>query len=295
MSTRLPRLIGHGANTVWRHSASLVKIRQRDASFSPRLRLREWSRKRIRRCCAHPGGFCVTGFGLHPRQPDDQPHHAMSQLEYLIALVSIIVGLALADLAGSFRELVRPRRAVRWHWLPLTWAAIVLLLLVQFWWTSFGALQEEVFGQAVAFLPYLMAFLVLYLACAFALPDPECRPECAPEMQSAEASPEGNRSAAPEGALDMKAFYFSATHRRWFFGALIVLIVLGQVLSIVSSVFLGDSSASDVVGSATANLTAAALLGALMATNRWWVHAGGTLLVLGVTALTFATGLPILG
>jgi hypothetical protein len=220
----------------------------------------------------------------------EQSHPVMSQLEYLIALVSIIVGLALADLAGSFRELVRPRRTVRWHWLPLTWAGIVLLILVQVWWTSFGVLQEAVFGEAVAFLPYLMVFLVLYLACAFALPDPECRPECAPELQST-----GDRSALPEDALDMKAFYFSATHRRWFFGALIVLLVLGQVISLVSSVFLGNGAAGDVAITATTNLTAAGLLGALIATNRERVHAAITLLVLGATAFIFVTGLPALG
>ncbi len=214
----------------------------------------------------------------------------MSQLEYLIALVSIIVGLALADLAGSFRELVRPRRTVRWHWLPLTWAAIVLLILVQFWWTSFGILQEAVFGEAAAFLPYLMAFLVLYLACAFALPDPDCRPKCAPEMQ-----PRGDRSAAPDGVLDMQAFYFSTTHRRWFFGALIALLVLGQVISIVSSVFLGNGTASDGAIIAATHLTAAILLGALIVTTRRRVHAAITLLVLGATAFTFILGLPALG
>jgi hypothetical protein len=43
----------------------------------------------------------------------------MSQLEYLIVLVSILIGLGLADLTRSLRELVRPELAVRWHGLPL--------------------------------------------------------------------------------------------------------------------------------------------------------------------------------
>lgn len=47
----------------------------------------------------------------------------MSQLEYLIALISIIVGLGLTELARSRRELVRPSRRVRWHWLPLACGA----------------------------------------------------------------------------------------------------------------------------------------------------------------------------
>ncbi|MFO8099644.1 MAG: hypothetical protein R6T83_08515, partial [Salinibacter sp.] len=42
----------------------------------------------------------------------------MSQLEYLVAILSIIVGLALTDLARSLREPVRPDRTVRWNWLP---------------------------------------------------------------------------------------------------------------------------------------------------------------------------------
>lgn len=218
----------------------------------------------------------------------------MSQLEYLIALVSIIVALALADLAGSFRELVRPRRAVRWHWLPLTWGIIVLMLLVQFWWISFAVLQGAVFGQALAFLPYLLAVLVLYLACAFALPDPECRPECAPEMQPAGETSMEKGAPVPTGALNMKAFYFSATHRRWFFGALIVLIVLGQLLSIVSSLFLGDSTGGDVALTVALNLAVAALLGALIMTDRRWVHTSVTSLMFFATTYTFVVGLPSL-
>lgn len=214
----------------------------------------------------------------------------MSQLEYLIALVSIIVALALADLAGSFRELVRPRRAVRWHWLPLTWAAIVLILLVQFWWISFSALQGAVFGRAAAFLPYLLAMLVLYLACAFALPDPDCRPECAPEKQASRSPSSNPPAGVPADALNMKAFYFSLTHRRWFFGALIVLIVLGQVLSIISSGW-----APDAILTAAVNGVVTALLTTLITTDRGWVHALVTILVVGATAYTFVVGLPSIG
>lgn len=214
----------------------------------------------------------------------------MSQLEYLIALVSIIVGLALADLARSFRELVRPRRAVRWHWLPLTWTAVILLIVVQLWWLSFEVLQQTVFSRAAVFLPYLMAFLVLYLACAFALPDPECRPDCAPVKNGGLAPGE-----VPTEALDMEAFYFSPVHRRWFFGALIALIVIGQVTSFGPSVVFGKATTADLGVTVTANVSTAALLSALIVTDRKWVHGAVTLLVLGTTAYTFVLGLPALG
>ena len=64
----------------------------------------------------------------------------MTQPEYIAALLSIIVGLGLTDLAQSLRELVRPRRRVNWHWLPLLWAATAFLLAVQIWWNSFSFL-----------------------------------------------------------------------------------------------------------------------------------------------------------
>ena len=68
------------------------------------------------------------------------PSSNMTQPEYIAALLSIIVGLGLTDLAQSLRELVRPRRRVNWHWLPLLWAATAFLLAVQIWWNSFSFL-----------------------------------------------------------------------------------------------------------------------------------------------------------
>lgn len=219
----------------------------------------------------------------------------MSQLEYLIALVSMIVALAIADLLGSIRELVRPRRAVEWHWLPIAWTTIVLMLLVQFWWVSFAALQGPVFGQALAFLPYLMTVLVLYLACAFALPDPDCRPECAPEKQPNRRTSMEQTPARPAGALDMRAFYFSQTHRRWFFGALLVLTVLGVLLSILSSLILGRASASTMGLTALSSGAVVGLLATLIATNRRGVHAFITALLLIATTCTMVVGLPSIG
>ncbi|MEF8939487.1 MAG: hypothetical protein V5A22_06545, partial [Salinivenus sp.] len=146
----------------------------------------------------------------------------MSQLEYLIALISIIVGLGFTDLAQSLRELVRPSRPVKWHWLPLLWVANIFLIVLQLWWVSFDVLQSAVFGRALAFLPYLLLFVGLYLACAFALPDLRWGPS------TSASSPE---STGNDG-LDLEAFYFSEEHRRWFFGTLIGVTFLAQIISL---------------------------------------------------------------
>jgi len=206
----------------------------------------------------------------------------MSQLEYLVALISIIVGLGLADLVRSIRELVQPSRDVRWHWLPLLWAFMVFLVILQLWWSSFDALRAEPFGRALIFLPYLSMFLVLYLVCSFALPDPGW---------------ESASSAPGETQLNLKAFYFSPLHRRWFFGAMIVLTILSQVISVALNVTLYSASWSWVNQAPTLgiNLGVAILLYGLIASKRWWLHAVISLSIFGAILYTLAAELPSVG
>jgi hypothetical protein len=202
----------------------------------------------------------------------------MSQLEYLIALISIIVGLGFTDLAQSLRELVRPSRPVKWHWLPLLWTANIFLIALQLWWASFNVLQSEIFGRALAFLPYLLLFVGLYLACAFALPDLRWGPS------TSASSPE---STGNDG-LDLEAFYFSEGHRRWFFGTLIGVTFLSQIISLPLFFVQGKLTlfqASTLFGQ---NALLAALLAGLILTSRWWAHAGVGVLLFA--ALVYALG-----
>jgi hypothetical protein len=125
----------------------------------------------------------------------------MSQSEYLIVFVSILIGLGLSDLMSSLRDLVQPKRDVRWHGLPMIWAVTVLGYVLAVWWMLFRLLRLEMWYHPVAFLPVLVMVLTLYLLCAFALPD---------------ADPE-TKAAGPK-AVDLESFYLSKAHRRWFFG-----------------------------------------------------------------------------
>ena len=202
----------------------------------------------------------------------------MSQLEYLIALISIIVGLGFTDLAQSLRELVRPSRPVKWHWLPLLWTANIFLIALQFWWVSFNVLQSEIFGRALVFLPYLLLFVGLYLACAFALPDLRWGP----------STPASSPESTGNDGLDLEAFYFSEGHRRWFFGTLIGVTFLSQIISIPLFLIQGKLTllqAGIVFGQ---NALLAALLAGLILTSRWWAHAGVGVLLFA--ALVYALG-----
>jgi len=217
----------------------------------------------------------------------------MSQLEYLIALISIIVGLGLTNLAKSLRDLVRPGRPVRWHWLPLAWTVIVFMIVVQLWWDSFGTLQRELFGDALAFLPYLLIYLVLYLACSFALPDPTWE---APASSRAVSSTTARSSSTSE-PLDLEAFYFSVPHRRGFFGTLIVLLVIGQLVTLVFPLLQGRTSTAPATKplNVGVNLALVGLLAGLIASDRWWIHAIVTVLTFAGTAATLIVGLPSIG
>jgi hypothetical protein len=95
----------------------------------------------------------------------------MDRFGHLLALVSIIVGLALTDLLGSLHRLIRARRRVRWHWLPLVWAAGVLLLNLQYWWVFFRVGKARVWGKLLELGVHLCGPILLFLACAAALPD----------------------------------------------------------------------------------------------------------------------------
>ncbi len=213
----------------------------------------------------------------------------MTQLEYLIALVSIIVGLGLTDLARSLRELVRPGRTVHWHWLPLTWAAIAFLVIVQIWWQSFRFLQNEALSHAAVFVPVLLGFLLLYLICAFALPDPD-------RTSLGDSAPSQADTPRRE-ALDLEAFYFSPAHRQWFFGAFIGLLIATQLFNVAAWGVQGDQVIETVrlVKNVGVNLILASLLGGLIATDRRWVHGGAALFVMGTMLYTLVVGMSTIG
>jgi hypothetical protein len=188
----------------------------------------------------------------------------MTQPEYIAALLSIIVGLGLTDLARSLRELVRPRRKVDWHWLPLLWAATTFLLTVQIWWNSFSFITE---ATPAFFIAYLLVFLLLYLTCAFALPDPEW------EKSQAAKTGGGFSIEMPESRspLDLRAFYFSASHRRWFFGTFIAFLVMSQISSQTARALSEGFGVNEQ--ELLANGVSIVFIGALILTDRWWIHA----------------------
>jgi hypothetical protein len=97
----------------------------------------------------------------------------MSPFEYELILVTIIVGLAITDKLVSLHCLLRSRTRVRWHWLPLVAALLVLLTLLQFWWGFYRLGRIEIWNQYGAFLLLLLQLILMFLLACAALPDDE--------------------------------------------------------------------------------------------------------------------------
>ena len=95
----------------------------------------------------------------------------MTPFEYILPLVSVLVGLALADVAVSLHRLIRKRRSIVWDWFPLATALLAVLALLETWWVFFASREEAYFTTLGGFLPIVVQFFLLFLLAAAALPD----------------------------------------------------------------------------------------------------------------------------
>ena len=89
--------------------------------------------------------------------------------ENVLVFASIIVGVAVADQLTSLHRLLKRRREVRWDWLLLWVATLVLLTQIQIWWTLAGQRQGPI--TIGAFLPLIVELILLFLLAAASLPD----------------------------------------------------------------------------------------------------------------------------
>jgi hypothetical protein len=172
----------------------------------------------------------------------------MTPFEHLAVLISIVLGLGLTQLLMSAHRLVQARGRVRFYWLPVAWAAILFVSLIEWWWASFS-LRTQTIWNFFYFLFVLLSPVALYLAAAFALPEIE---------------------AGGDQRYDLRAYYYG--NRAWFFAVLAANPALDAVRRGIQA-----GSWRDV--GAWSNLVAAALLVSLAVSRRPWLHTAVTLVV----------------
>ncbi|MGD2067149.1 MAG: hypothetical protein PVI57_00585 [Gemmatimonadota bacterium] len=169
----------------------------------------------------------------------------MTLFEHLSVLISIVIGLGLTHILSNAHELVQARDRVRRHWLPMAWAVLVFVALVQWWWTSF-TFRTRHDWTFFYFLFLLLRPVVFYLAAAFVLPRVE-----------------------PDRPCDMRAYYFRT--RGWLFS----LLAFGQVLDGVRRIVAGEPITEISVWS---NFVSATLVGSLARVENVRWHAVITVL-----------------
>lgn len=177
----------------------------------------------------------------------------MTPFEYVLPLVSVIVGLAVADLAVSLHRLLRAGRRVRWDALPLGAALLAMLVVLELWWVLFRSQGDPSFVTLVGFLPLVAQLVLLFLLNAAALPD-----------------------EVPEDGLDLRAFYDRNGPYFWGLYAAYVGLVSGvRVLGIV----LGNGQ---TLGGLVPNLVLLALFLALARWRNRWFHGVALVAVLAL-------------
>lgn len=91
----------------------------------------------------------------------------MDTFDYITALVAVVIGLAIADLATSLHRLLRHRKIVRWDWVSPLAALVILAELFNLWWRWRGFTGTTT-GEVI---PYFAALILIFLTASISLPD----------------------------------------------------------------------------------------------------------------------------
>jgi hypothetical protein len=154
--------------------------------------------------------------------------------EYLSVLLSIILGLAVAQILTGYRSLVLARSRVRSHLPTLVWTMIVLLIAVQSWWAMFG-LRDAPSWTFGGFAILLMQTILIYMLAGLSLPD-----------------------VRADGPVNLYAHYHE--HRRVFFVIIVLLVAVslgkdmvfaGRLPTVANVAFQGGLAGAAVIAIAT--------------------------------------------
>ena len=95
----------------------------------------------------------------------------MAPFEYLLLFASVVLGLALAELAVGVNRLLRDWDKVRWDWLAPMAAALAFLKIVTQWWTWHSVEKFAAGLTYEMFLFVLIGTMLVFLIAATPLPE----------------------------------------------------------------------------------------------------------------------------
>lgn len=92
--------------------------------------------------------------------------------DFAIGLMTIITGLAIADMVSSTHGLLMHRARVRWDWLAVLAALLIFLLIVSSWGISYRTMGNQMINPPLwLFVIGLSQIIPVYLAARASLPD----------------------------------------------------------------------------------------------------------------------------
>lgn len=94
----------------------------------------------------------------------------MDAFSYLSVLLSIILGLAVQQVLQGYRALILSRKRITFYAPPLIWSVLILLMVAQHWWASFGLAGVGIWSFGM-FATILIQTALIYMMAAIVLPD----------------------------------------------------------------------------------------------------------------------------
>ena len=181
----------------------------------------------------------------------------MSKYDIVITLFTIVYGLMLTDLFLSFHKLIRARKTVKWHWLPLLAAWYLFLTILKNWW-GLSPLQSSTDSMNIYFfIAYGHLLFLTFLLVSAALPD-----------------------VIEKNGIDLKRYYFK--NHRYFWGLMSSVVVLSILINFIKRFHQLDPS---VIFTLLAVIILPILTITLAISKRYWVHS--TILVILVIGIVF--------
>jgi hypothetical protein len=183
----------------------------------------------------------------------------MKPFDYVVIVVSILIGLAIGDVTLSFHRLLRAGRRVRWHWGPPACALLAIAAVLRHFWVFWSIYHDLTSLTLIQFTPIIAVLILLFLATAAALPD-----------------------EVPAEGIDLRAFYLS--NRLHFWGLTTAWLAWLVIYNLIGRLRGGEPAPALTA----VNLSAIALTASLIFVRRLWWHGLAIALLLAAVGVSWS-------
>lgn len=192
----------------------------------------------------------------------------MTQFEYVMALVSIVVGLGLTHILSAIGAGIHRLRGhgapIRLESIYLIWMLTILILLVSFWWWEFKLQQTEIAWTFPIYLFIISYAITFYLVAVILVPE------------------------RMEGVNDSFAYFISVRH--WFLGMLLA----NQLIDIYDTALKGNAWLMRPTYVFQATVYCAIYIVGML-TKRRWVHLALAIVYLAMNVVYILIDANVLG